>query len=262
LDQLERGQIVVADRYYCSYFLLVLLQAHGVDVVFRLHHRKAQLRSQRRLGLGDDLVVWHKPDRPSWMDADTYAALPEHIQVRQLQLAQAPRGYRVKKLTVITTLVDAASNSKDEVLSLYHQRWQVELDIRSIKTTLHMETLRCLTPFMVEKELWTHLLGYNLVRKVAAQAALEHGVCPRSISFSAALQVVRAGWSKLTEASAADRERLGRRQLRSLRKEKVGHRPGRCEPRAIKRRPKSQKLLRKPRAEARAALLRGPAVRE
>ncbi len=110
---------------------------------------------------------------------------------------------------------------------------------------------------MVEKEIWAHVLGYNLVRKVAAQAAVQHGVCPRQISFSAALQVVRAGWSKLTEATPAERLELGRKLLKALRKEKVGHRPGRCEPRAVKRRPKSQKLLTKPRAQARAELLRG-----
>jgi putative transposase len=258
LGQLERGQIVVADRCYCSYFMVALLLAHGVDVVFRLHQkRKQDLRGRCPLGVGDDLVVWHKPERPDWMDEASYAAAPETIRVRQLHHKVTQPGYRVKTLDVVTTLVDGDAYRKDEVLQLYHERWQAEVDIRSIKVTLRLETLRCLTPFMVEKEIWAHLLGYNLVRKMAAQAALLHGQCPRQISFKATLQVLRAGWSKLTEATATERLALGERLLGSLRKERVGHRPGRCEPRAVKRRPKSQKLLMKPRAQARAELLRG-----
>ena len=118
-----------------------------------------------------------------------------------------------------------------------------------------MDTLRCLTPFMVEKEIWAHFLGYNLIRKVATQAAHVRGVPARSISFTASLQVVVGAWSKLTEATPAEQADMARKLLRCLGKEKVGHRPGRCEPRALKRRPKKQKLLTKPRAEARAELL-------
>jgi hypothetical protein len=124
-----------------------------------------------------------------------------------------------------------------------------------------MDTLRCLTPFMVEKEIWAHFLGYNLIRKVAAQAAQLRGVPARSVSFTASLQVVVAAWSKATEATLAAQADMTRKLLRCLGKEKVGDRPGRCEPRALKRRPKKQKLLTKPRAEARAELLakRAPA---
>ena len=120
-----------------------------------------------------------------------------------------------------------------------------------------MDTLRCLTPEMVEKEVWAHFLGYNLLRKVAAQAAAQRGVCPRAISFAASQQAVLASWSKLTEAPVAERAALARALLRVLGGEVVGQRPDRCEPRAVKRRPKKQKLLMKPRAEARAELLRG-----
>jgi DDE family transposase len=258
LAQLERGQVVVADRCYCSYFMVALLLAHGVDVVFRLHQkRKYDLRGRRALGVGDALVIWHKPARPEWLDAESYAAAPATITVRQIDHTVTQPGYRVKHLTVVTTLLDDQDYRKDEILELYHERWQAELDIRSIKVILRMEVLRCLTPFMVEKEIWAHVLGYNLVRKVAAQAALVHGKSPRQLSFKATLQVLRAGWSKLTEATEAERLVLGERLLQSLRKQKVGHRPGRCEPRAVKRRPKSQKLLTKPRAQARAELLRG-----
>ena len=142
------------------------------------------------------------------------------------------------------------------MLDLYHERWHVELDIRSIKVALGMEPLRCLSPFMIEKELWAYWLGYNLVRKVSCQAALERGLHPREISFTATKQAVLEAWQQLTLGSTEKRLVLGRVLLAALGKEKVGDRPGRCEPRAIKRRPKPHKLLKKPRAEARAELLR------
>ena len=140
---------------------------------------------------------------------------------------------------------------------MYHQRWHVELDIRAIKATLQMEMLRCQTPFMLEKEIWATFLGYNLVRKVSCQAALAAGMQPRQISFTATLQAVRGGWESLTQARAPGRRVLSEALLKALAKEEVGNRPDRCEPRAVKRRPKSQALLMRPRAEARAELLRG-----
>jgi DDE family transposase len=195
------------------------------------------------------------------MDEELYAVMPESIKVREVNKKVTQPGYRVQDLIVVTTLLDADEYPKDDITDLYHERWQVELDIRAIKASLKMDTLRCLTPFMVEKEIWAHFLGYNLIRKVAAQAAQLRGVPARSVSFTASLQVVVAAWSKATEATLAAQADMTRKLLRCLGKEKVGDRPGRCEPRALKRRPKKQKLLTKPRAEARAALLakRAPA---
>ena len=258
LDQLAPGTIVVADRFYCSYFMVALLQACGVAVVLRLHQRRgSDFRRGQRLGPDDHVVTWRKPGQPDWMDGATYAALPATLQVREIRKRIDKPGYRVRHLVVVTTLLDGAEYSTEEIADLYHQRWHVELDIRAIKATLKMDELRCLTPFMVEKEIWVHFLGYNLIRKVAAQAALLRGVCPRQISFAASQQVVLGAWSKLTEASAAQRVRLARALLRALGQEEVGDRPDRCEPRAVKRRPKKQKLLMKPRAQARAELLAG-----
>jgi hypothetical protein len=258
LDQLPAGDLVVADRYYCSYFLVAMLQARGVDVVLRLHQgRRCDLRRGRRLGPNDHVVVWRKPQRPDWMDEETYAALPASLEVREIRQQLTTPGCRVETLHVVTTLLDAEEYPPEEIAELYHQRWHVELDIRSLKITLKMEELRCVTPFMVEKELWAHVLAYNLVRKVAAQAALQRGVSPRQISFAASQQLVLGAWSKLTEATTAERLRLAAGLLVVLGKERVGHRPGRCEPRAKKRRPKKGKLLMKPRAAARAELLAG-----
>jgi putative transposase len=263
LDQLPAGTIVVADRFYCSYFLVALLQAGGVEVVVRLHQRRTSaFRRGRGVGAAEQLAVWPKPEQPDWMDDATYAAMPETIQVREVRKTITTPGFRVKKLQVVTTLLDEVAYPVEDITDLYHQRWQVELDIRVIKATLKMEELRCLTPCMVAKESWAHFLGYNLLRKVAAQAAVVRGVWARTISFAASQQAVLGAWSKLTEATPPERLALAEALLRALGKEQVGHRPDRCEPRAKKRRPKNLKLLMKPRAQARAELLAGPGVEE
>jgi putative transposase len=257
LEQIAKGSIILADRYYCSYFLIALLQEHGVDVVFRLHQRrKVDFRRGRCLGPDDHLVVWHKPKRPDWMDQEDYERLPATLAVREVRTQVSQPGYRVRELVVVTTLRDAEQYSKAELTDLYHERWHVELDIRSIKCTLGMERLRCRTPFMVRKEIWAYWLGYNLVRKVSAQAALERGLHPRQISLTATKQAVVEAWMQLTLGSQVRRLALGRTLLAALGKEEVGDRPGRCEPRAVKRRPKPHRLLTKPRAQARADLLR------
>jgi hypothetical protein len=138
-----------------------------------------------------------------------------------------------------------------------HYGWKTELDIRSLKVALQMEYLRCLTPFMVEKEIWSNVLSYNLLRKVAAQAARRHGLPPRQISFEATRKAVESSWSVLSEAAPQKQLLLGRFLLKELSKKRVGNRPGRTEPRAVKRRPKQQRLLSKPRGEAKAELLKG-----
>jgi putative transposase len=257
LHQLQPGEIVVADRYFCSYFMVALLRLANVDVALRLHHRRHyDFRRGRRLGRYDHVVVWQRPPRPKWMDEQTYQQMPKTLEVREIRRRLQEPGCRVQELTLATTLSDAEVYPADDIAALFGQRWQVELDIRSLKTTLGMSDLRCLTPFMVEKELWMHCLGYNLVRKVAAQAALLSGKSPRSISFKASKQALLAGWDQLTFVeSAADYERAALGLLHALAKEQVGDRPGRCEPRAIKQRPKPHKLLKEPRKEAKARLL-------
>jgi putative transposase len=256
LEQIPPGSILLADRYYCSYFLIALLQAYGVAVVFRLHQsRPVDFRRGRRLGPDDHLVTWRKPARPKWLDPEIYATLPATLTVREVRTRVCQRGYRVEELVVTTTLMNPDQYSREELTDLYHERWHVELDIRSIKQSLGMETLRCLSPFMVEKELWAYWLGYNLVRKVAAQAALARGRHPREISFTATRQAVVEGWQPMTLGSPRQRLILGRALLVALGKEVVGDRPGRCEPRAVKRRPKPYPRLMKPRQQARAELM-------
>jgi DDE family transposase len=259
LADVAAGTILLADRYYCTYWLVALALARGVDVVFRMHHRRDyDFRRGRRLGSKDHVVVWHRPARPDWMDEATYATMPETLTVRELHVAIATPGCRTRSLVVVTTLTEVAAYSKEDIADLYHQRWHAELDIRAIKQSLKMDHLRCRTPFMVEKEIWAHFLGYNLVRKVSAQAALTQGLAPRAVSFTATKQAVAAWWSQATLApTAAERVRQGNLVLHTLGTKPVGDRPDRYEPRAVKRRPKEYDRLMKPRAEARAALLRG-----
>jgi Transposase DDE domain len=258
LDDVNPGDVLLADRYYCSYWLVAMAQARGVDVVFRMHQlRDYDFRRGQRLGAGDHVVTWHKPQRPAWMDKATYATIPATLTVRELRVPLRTSGCRTPELVIATTLTDATSYAKDDIADLYHERWHVEPDIRAIKQSLQMEHLRCQTPFMIEKEIWVHFLGYNLVRKASCQAALFQEVHPREVSFTATKQTVNAARSQLTQASRVERVRQGQLLLREVGKERVGNRPDRCEPRLVKRRPKQYKHLREPRAEARAKLLTG-----
>jgi putative transposase len=256
---LQAGDIVLADRYYCSYFMIALLRRQGIDVVMRLHQRrKYDFRRGQQLGVDDHIVEWQKPQRPEWMSVEEYAEMPATIRMREIRRPVDNPGYRVKELVIATTLLDPQEYQADEVVTLYGKRWHVELDIRSLKTTLGMNELRCKTPFMLEKEIWAHILGYNLVRKVGAQVAGERNVTARSISFKAVRQAILGGWQQATQLQGTPEYlQVQKSMLRILRTQKVGHRPGRCEPRAVKGRPKSHKLLMEPRADARARLLKG-----
>jgi hypothetical protein len=257
LDDVKAGAILLADRYYCSYWLVALALARGLDVVFRMHQlRDYDFRRGRRLGADDHVVSWHRPRRPEWMDEATYATTPPTLTVRELRVDIATPGCRTSDIVVVTTLTDAARYPKDDVADLYHERWHVEPDIRAIKQSLQMDHLRCQTPFMVAKEIWAHFLGYNLTRKASCQAALLQEVHPRAVSFTATKQTLNAARSQLTHAPRAERVRQGGLLLRAAGKERVGNRPDRCEPRVVKRRPKQYKHLREPRAQARARLLR------
>lgn len=257
LDQLGEGDILLADRYYCSYFMIALLLERDVDFVVRLHQsRTADFRRGRRLDKGDHIVEWMRPAKPDWMDQETYDRMPKSIRVREVQVHVDQPGFRTKSLVVVTTLTDAKQYTADEIAELYHKRWLIELDIEAIKITLGMDVLRCKTPQMVRKEVWTCLLAYNLIRQTMLQAARKSGLSPRQLSFATAVQTIGASWLVLIidQSSAAS---LIEVQLTHLAAHTVGNRPNRVEPRAIKRRPKPHRLLTKPRHQARAELLAG-----
>ena len=239
MDKLCRGDVVIADRYFAGYFGIARLWQLGVDVLIRQHQRRqTDFRRGRRLGKRDHVVIWARPQRPSWMDQATYATMPETIAMREV---------RVANLILVTTLLDAEEISKLELVGLYGQRWQIELDFRSIKTVMQMEILRCKSPEMIQKEIAAHLLAYNLVRTVMAQAACFANVFPRQLSFKATLQVLNAFEENLRFCPHA---RLTTRHgivLASIAQAILPVRPNRVEPRAVKRRPKPQKLLTEPR---------------
>lgn len=256
LGQLADGDILLADRYYCSYFLIALLLEFGVDFVTRLHQqRTADFRRGQSLGRHDHLVTWTRPQRPAWMDVETYERMPESITLREVHVQVQEPGFRVESFVVVTTLVDAKQYSRDDIAALYRRRWMAELDIRAIKESLGLDSLRAKSPAMVHKELWAGLLAYNLIRQTMAQSAREHGVSPRQLSFTAAMQQVAAAWCLLPVIDEHVASLLVEAHREHLAHHEVGHRPDRIEPRAVKRRPKPHDLLTVPRAEARAALL-------
>jgi putative transposase len=258
LAHFQPGDLLLADRYYCSYFMIALLLERGIDFVVRLHQcRDAGLGRRRRLGPDDYLVRWPRPARPAWMEQKTYERMPAFIEVRQLRVQVHQPGFRVEEFFVVTTLTDAEEYTEEAVAELYHRRWLVELDIRALKITLGMDVLRCKTPEMIAKEIWTGLLAYNLIRQTMLEAAWASGRSPRQLSFTAALQKIAVSWGLLSECDGGTLVLLIQVQLRHLATHRVGNRPDRVEPRAVKRRPKPHKLLNKPRAEARAELLTG-----
>src|SRR5215475_1940902 len=252
---LERDDVVLADRYYCSYWEITLLGQRGIDVVMRLHQRRqVDFHRGQRLSREDHVVTWPKPVRPAWMDAATYAVLPDTIEMRELRVQVTQPGFRTRAVLVATTLLDAQAYAKEELAALYRARWHAELALRSIKQTMQMDVLRCKTPTMVHKEIWGHLLVYNLIRATMAQAALRHGVLPRQVSLQGTRQTLAAFGSELAQASSTRREGVLAIVLTAIVSHRVGTRPDRYEPRACKRRPKPYPLLRVPRQQARARL--------
>jgi hypothetical protein len=254
---LKPGDIALGDRHFCSYWVIADSLRRGVDVVFRLHQmRKTDFRRGRRLGPDDHIVTWPKAKRPDWMSPAEYAKMPEELKLREIRVRIRDRKKRTREIIIVTTLLDATKYSASAIGDLFRQRWHAELDIRSLKTMMGMEMLRSKTPEMVRKEVGVHLLAYNLIRGVMAEAARGRDMQPRELSFNGARQTIRAfEETHLYEpgAIAADFPRL----LNLISQKRVGDRPDRCEPRAVKRRPKSYHLLTVPRAEAKKRIERG-----
>ena len=253
LDLFRPGDVVLGDRLMCAWTEMVMLKQRGVDCVCRLtSHRRADFRRGRRLGESDHVVEWPKPQKPRTIDRAAYAALPASLTVRECRVRVMQPGFRTRVLIVATTLLDAGAFTRDDLAQLYRARWNAELDLRSLKQTLQMDVLRCKTPGLVRKELWTHILAYNLVRTVMAQAGVRHGVEPRSLSFKGAVQTLEAFQPVIARSGDRDpavRPDLYDRLLAAVASHRVGDRPGRSEPRRRKRRPKPYDRLMKPRHE-------------
>lgn len=256
------GDVVLTDCLMCTWTELVMLKQRGVDSVSRMNkaRRKADFRRGRRLGKDDHIVRWPKPQKPRSIDRETYNSLPDYLTVRELRVRVEQPGFRTKTIIVVTTLLDTEEFAMSDLADLYRARWNNELDLRSIKVTLQMDILRCKSPELVRKEIWTHILAYNLIRTIMAQAATKHGIEPRSISFKGTLQTLEAFQPLIAFQGHRDscfRLELYQKLLDAIVIHRVADRPDRFEPRLRKRRPKQYFLLKKSRSETKRELLKG-----
>lgn len=240
------GDIVLSDRYYSGYFTVARQVQRGVDFVSRQHQKRhTDFEQGQRLGKGDHVVKWRRPVRPKWMTPEEYEKVPLSLDVRET---------RVGEWILITSLTDAKAISPLELNEIYGWRWHIELDFRAVKSIMQMEMLRCKTPEMVEKEVAAHLFAYNLVRSVMAQAGNKVNCTPRQLSFKAAMQQMRAFEDRLFHSGCEQIMSLCDALIRGVSQVKIPHRPGRVEPRAIKRRSKNHAHLMQPRAVLKAQL--------
>lgn len=246
VSSVSAGEVLLGDRYYPSFFLIAMLIKNGIDGLFPMHSaRDYDFKTGISLGRKDHVAQWKRPAKPQWMEQDEYDSFPKDISVREVAIEKHRPGFRSKTLVLVTTLLDAVTTTKNMLAELYNYRWFVEISLRSIKTIMHMDILRGKTPGMVRKEIWVHLLAYNLIRKIMVQAAILYQKRPTELSFKLALQTIKAFQQRglFKDNSCEIYEQL----LKAIAYKKVGNRNGRHEPRAVKRRPKAFPRLQKAR---------------
>ncbi len=247
---LQKGDIILGDRGFGDYATLAALPLWGVDLVARLHAmRKVDFRKAKRLGRNDGLFQWTQTlNQSTLFTAKQWQQLPAQITARIIRFTATIRGFRSRRITLVSSLLDAKLYPAEELASLYQRRWRLELCLRDLKTTLGMEELRCHSPAMAEKELLAYLIAHNLIRCVMAEAACTHEADLERLSFKGTVDAVR----QYSVAIAQARSKRMRRQLWddllvNLARDQVPERPERREPRAVKRRPKPHPLLNEPR---------------
>jgi hypothetical protein len=260
LHTFDPGDVAVFDRYYCSYMMIALLMQCGVDVCARMHQLRKHAHRVKRLGRCDHLVTWQRPPCPTWMDRASYQCIPEELTLRVVSYSVASPGRRASRLTVVTTLTDARTYAAVDIAELYGYRWNSELDIRHIKQTLHLDHMSCKTPAMIRREFYTTLLACNLVRQLICQASRGNGALPRRISFTRTCAHLLTLWPLLSLGMVPP-SRLNE-ILKQISHMKIPDRPGRIEPRVIKRRRPYYKLMQEPRAVLRASIISGKIKRD
>jgi hypothetical protein len=258
-DALEPGDVLLADRLYADFWDVARLWVRGIDVVMRMHAGRTKVWfGGRGHSTGNRRTWWRKTKRPDWMSPEQYEALPQWLRLRVVRVDVPQRGFRTRRLLLVTTLTDAEAYPAADLATLYRMRWQAELNLRSIKSVLQMDILRGQSPDMLRKEVWAHLLVYNLLRGVMMQAATVAELRPVEISFTAALQTVNAFVPHLQMARTAEEAQVAWDvMLVAIGWKRVGNRPDRYEPRAVKRRPKKYPKLVTTRQEARRRLREG-----
>jgi hypothetical protein len=245
------GDVMIADRHFCSYVDLARLQERGVFVILRQHHRReVDFRKGQRLGEDDQLVDWSRPRRrldSFCIDAQAFAKLPETLRVRQIRVSHVPKGFRSQTVVIVTTLLDPILYPADEIRELYRDRWMAELHIRSLKTYLGMDLLRGQSYDIILKEIAVHVLAYNLIRLLMWHAARGCGRDLHRLSFTGTLHRLRNTAPLLLMLPLAQAELLASQFLAWIGCDLVPLRPDRFEPRRRKRRPKEYSLLTMPR---------------
>jgi hypothetical protein len=255
---LDPGDVGLADQAYGSYVDLALMQQQGADGVFRKHHaRRTDFRRGRKQGVGDHQVTWEKPKKcPIHLSEQEFAEIPETLQVREVCLRLPRRGFRDERIIVVTTLLDAKRYSAQQLTRLYGWRWQAaETNLRHLKTTMTMEMLRAKTPEMVRKELWSHLLAYNLLRSLMEQSAPLVDYRRAQLSLQGTRQILKHFLPLLVVLGKAERQRLYPVLLQQIAADLLPIRPNRQEPRVVKRRPKPFPRMRQPRSVLKAKLV-------
>jgi hypothetical protein len=250
-DSLAPGDVVLADALFDDYFIACELRQRGIELVARAQYQRVGIQTVHSRPDGD-VIIWQRPNKPHGMAGEQYRTYPKTLLMRQVSVDARDKDNRVEQFTVITTILDMSIDG-GQIGDLYERRWNGEVDVRSIKSTMKMDVLRCKTPEMVRKEIWAHLLAYNLLRTVMALAAAENGMEPRQVSFKGAKQAVTAFAPKLEAAQPEQRAGLVAALLKAVAYHRLGGQPGRWEPRARKRRPKPGKRLTQPRRVAKLA---------
>ena len=250
-DLFEPGDVVLADSAFCSYADFYFLSQRHIDCVMANHHRRTKgLQFVKFLGKEDRLLYWIKMKPcPTWLEKSQWAKVPEKLLIREVSFRVTIRGFRTKRITLATTLLDHRQYPKEDLTQLYRRRWMAELYLRDIKTTMGMDILRCKTPDMVHKELIMYIIAYNLIRALLLQTCINVQVQMDRLSFKGTLDILRQAnpLILLRIRTPKIEDSLHKTVLLIIAKDIVPDRPNRQEPRARKRRPKNYQLLNKPR---------------
>lgn len=236
---IEPGDIALGDRYFPSFFLIADLNKIGADGIFRgQNQRYYDFRMGERLGKNDHIVLWAKPQKPKWMDQRKYDSYPSTIQVRE---------FKVAGNIYVTTFLSYRKYQKKELAKIYERRWEIEINLRSIKDVMNMDMLSCKTPEMVRKEIGIHFLAYNFIRIIMAEACTIHDAIPWKVSFKGSVQLLNEFMPHFLNASPGRNKTMYAEMLFLIVRNEIGNRPGRIEPRLIKQRPKPFPTLNRPR---------------
>lgn len=254
---LQREEVVVADSAYGTYVDLALVHSQGADAVFRKHHaRHCDFRRGKKLGIGDHIVRWQRPAScPPSMSRSEFEALPASIEVREVHLLIQQPGFRPKEIILVTTLLNPKRYSKAKLAELYQLRWQAtEVNLKHLKTTLKMEMITAKTPEMVQKDIYMHLLAYNLLRTLMWQSAQTTQVAPLRLSLQQTRQQFNHFRPQFAMATDPQWRQFYITLLQVISTLLVPLRPNRVEPRVVKRRPKPFPRMQQPRSVLKAKL--------